>query len=75
MTPLARQTREVNRCFDMQHLRLQASLTQRWRRRLTAGGGPAAWLEFKAIYAGEIDDNRRALARRIRRFRHAGHLR
>lgn len=74
MSPIVRATMRVLRCRDMSRLRLQADLAQHWRRRLTASGGPAAWVEFRSMYAGEIDTSRRELAGRIRDLRHRGHL-
>lgn len=74
MTPLASTTMRVLRCRDMQRLRLQADLAQLWRRRLATSGGPAAWVQFKSMYDGAIDDARRELAGRIRRLRHQSGL-
>ena len=75
MTPLAQQARRVNRSRGMMPLRSQADVAQHWRRRLSSVYGPAAWVEFKAMYRGEIDARRRELARAIRAYRHAGYVR
>ena len=59
----------VAKSRHMVSLRAKATVMQYHRRRLSTVGGPAAWVAFKAMYEGEVDAKRKALADEIRGLR------
>lgn len=59
----------VAKSRHMVSLRATATVMQYHRRRLARIDGPQAWVDFKAMYCGEIDAQRRALADEIRGLR------
>jgi hypothetical protein len=59
----------VAKSRHMMALRSRVNVMQYHRRRLSTVGGPAAWVAFKAMYEGEVDAKRKALADEIRGLR------